>query len=153
VSRIVALDDVGTRLSRPRPGGDRQLPQEHHHGWKFIAFGPDGWLYVPVGAPCNVCDRDEGRYANIQRIRPDGSGAEVVARGARTVGFDWHPQDGRLWFTDNGRDMLGDDVPSDELNRLSAPVSTSAFPYCHQGDLPDPEFGKARPCTDSRRRC
>ncbi|MBN8281606.1 PQQ-dependent sugar dehydrogenase [Zoogloea sp.] len=151
VSRILALDGVAARLARPPVPRvvTGRFPGEQHHGWKFIAFGPDGWLYVPVGAPCNVCEKDEGTYANIQRIRPDGSGAEVVARGVRnTVGFDWHPQDGRLWFTDNGRDMLGDDVPSDELNRLSRPGEYFGFPYCHQGDLPDPEFGKARPCTD-----
>ncbi len=150
VSRIVALDDVGTRLSRPpapRVVTD-SFPQERHHGWKFIAFGPDGWLYVPVGAPCNVCDRDAEGFSTIQRIRPDGSGAEIVARGVRnTVGFDWHPQDGALWFTDNGRDMLGDELPSDELNRLGRPGEHFGFPFCHQGDVPDPEFGKARACS------
>jgi hypothetical protein len=124
------------------------FPAETHHGWKFIAFGPDGWLYVPVGAPCNICEPDEKRYANIQRIRPDGSGAEVVARGVRnTVGFDWNPADGSLWFTDNGRDMLGDDLPSDELNRVSKSGEHFGYPYCHQGDLPDPEFGKGRSCA------
>ena len=150
VSRIVALDDVGTRLSQPpapRVVTD-SFPQERHHGWKFIAFGPDGWLYVPVGAPCNVCDRDAEGFSTIQRIRPDGSGAEIVARGVRnTVGFDWHPQDGALWFTDNGRDMLGDELPSDELNRLGRPGEHFGFPFCHQGDVPDPEFGKARACS------
>lgn len=150
VSRIVALDGVGTRLAKPpapRVVTDR-FPQERHHGWKFIAFGPDGWLYVPVGAPCNVCDRDAEGFSTIQRIRPDGSGAEIVARGVRnTVGFDWHPQDGALWFTDNGRDMLGDELPSDELNRLGRPGEHFGFPFCHQGDVPDPEFGKARACS------
>lgn len=151
VSRILALDGIAARLTdppKPRVVTER-LPSERHHGWKFIAFGPDGWLYVPVGAPCNICDRDSEGFATIQRIRPDGSGAEVVARGVRnTVGFDWHPVDGSLWFTENGRDMLGDDVPADELNRVSRKGEHFGYPYCHQGDVPDPEFGKGRSCAD-----
>jgi hypothetical protein len=150
VSRILALDGIAGRLDRPPVPRvvTAGFPAETHHGWKFIAFGPDGWLYVPVGAPCNICEPDEKRYANIQRIRPDGSGAEVVARGVRnTVGFDWNPADGSLWFTDNGRDMLGDDLPSDELNRVSKSGEHFGYPYCHQGDLPDPEFGKGRSCA------
>lgn len=150
VSRILALDGIAGRLDKPPVPRvvTAGFPAETHHGWKFIAFGPDGWLYVPVGAPCNVCDSPDARYASIQRMRPDGSGAEVVARGVRnTVGFDWNPADGSLWFTDNGRDMLGDDVPSDELNRVSKPGEHFGYPYCHQGDLPDPEFGKGRECA------
>lgn len=149
LSRIVALDEVARRLTdppAPRVVTER-FPTERHHGWKFIAFGPDGWLYVPVGAPCNICEPDPERYANIQRMRPDGSAVEVVARGVRnTVGFDWHPADGRLWFTDNGRDMLGDDLPSDELNRVARPGDHFGYPYCHQGDLPDPDFGHKQRC-------
>ena len=153
VSRIVRIDKVDgdlDRLAKPAIVTDR-FPSETHHGMKFIAFGPDGNLYVPVGAPCNVCERDEDRYYNIQKIAVDGSGQTVVAKGIRnTVGFDWNPADGSLWFTDNGRDRLGDDIPSDELNR--APSTGTAtphygFPYCHQGDLPDPEFGGTRPCS------
>ena len=94
------------------------LPRDGHHGWKFISFGPDGLLYVPIGPPCNICDRGDP-YASITRMKPDGSGFEIVARGVRnTVGFDWHPGTRELWFTDNGRDELGDDVPPDELNRM-----------------------------------
>lgn len=149
LSRIVALDEVARRLAdppAPRVVTER-FPTERHHGWKFIAFGPDGWLYVPVGAPCNICEPDPERYANIQRMRPDGSAVEVVARGVRnTVGFDWHPEDGRLWFTDNGRDMLGDDLPSDELNRVARPGDHFGYPYCHQGDLPDADFGRKQRC-------
>lgn len=149
VSRILALDGVARRLAdppAPRVVTER-FPTERHHGWKFIAFGPDGWLYVPVGAPCNICEPDPERYANIQRMRQDGSAVEVVARGVRnTVGFDWHPVDGRLWFTDNGRDMLGDDLPSDELNRVARPGDHFGYPYCHQGDLPDPDFGRKQRC-------
>ncbi|MDD3355200.1 PQQ-dependent sugar dehydrogenase [Zoogloea sp.] len=149
MSRILALDGVGQRLEdppSPRVVTDR-LPAERHHGWKFIAFGPDGRLYVPVGAPCNVCERDPDLYASIQRMNPDGSAMEVVARGVRnTVGFDWHPEDRRLWFTDNGRDMLGDDLPADELNRVDKPGQHFGFPYCHQGSLPDPELGPGQGC-------
>ncbi len=153
VSRIVRIDGVDGDLdhvSAPAVVTDR-FPTETHHGWKFIAFGPDGDLYVPVGAPCNVCERDENRYADLQKIRVDGSGDTLVARGIRnTVGFDWSPDDGSLWFTDNGRDMMGDDVPSDELDHVPAGTNAAphfGFPYCHQGDLPDPEFGRGKPCS------
>ena len=120
VSRILRFDDIERRLADPPPPvvvSDR-FPTDGHHGRKFIAFGPDGKLYVPVGAPCNICEPDPDRYANIMRMNPDGSGLEVFARGVRnTVGFDWHPRTRELWFTDNGRDWLGDDSPPDELNR------------------------------------
>src|SRR5690606_3392786 len=123
------------------------LPTERHHGWKFIAFGPDGRLYVPIGAPCNVCD-EEG-YALILRMNPDGSAREVFARGVRnTVGFDWDPETGELWFTDNGRDMLGDDLPDDELNHAPETGLHFGFPYCHAGSILDPQFGKGRRCED-----
>ena len=125
-----------------------KLPGERHHGWKFIAFGPDGALYVPVGAPCNVCEPSE-RHAVIQRMKPDGSGLETVARGVRnSVGFDWSPVDRTLWFTENGRDMLGDDLPADELNRVTRTGEHFGFPYCHQGDTADPEYGAQRPCSE-----
>jgi glucose/arabinose dehydrogenase len=149
VSRILRFDNIEKRLdSRPRPVvvTDR-YPGDRAHGWKFIRFGPDGWLYVPVGAPCNICDPDE-RHALISRIRPDGSSYQVFARGVRnSVGFDWHPGTHELWFTDNGRDLLGDNVPADELNHASRPGMHFGFPYCHQGDTPDPRFGKDRPCS------
>ncbi|HVL09703.1 MAG TPA: sorbosone dehydrogenase family protein [Burkholderiaceae bacterium] len=149
VSRIVRLDDIERRLDNPPTPvvvTDR-FPTETHHGWKFIAFGPDGYLYVPVGAPCNVCERDENRYANIMKMKPDGTDLQVVARGVRnTVGFDWHPVTSELWFTDNGRDMMGDDLPDCELNRLSQPGQHFGFPYCHAG-VPDPQFGKGRACS------
>ncbi len=150
VSRVMRLDRIDTRLDDPPAPvvvSDR-FPTETHHGWKFIAFGPDGKLYVPVGAPCNVCHRDENRYANLMRMNADGSGLEVVARGIRnTVGFDWHPVTHELWFTDNGADMMGDDVPDDELNRITAPGQHFGYPFCHAGDVPDPEFGAGHPCS------
>jgi glucose/arabinose dehydrogenase len=153
VSRILRFDDIERNLaSPPRPAVVySELPTEEHHGWKYLAFGPDGWLYVPVGAPCNICDMREkdDRFASILRMRPDGTGVEVYARGVRnTVGFTWHPQTGSLWFTDNGRDQLGDNVPPDELNLAPKPGMDFGYPYCHAGDLADPEFGGRRPCSD-----
>ena len=153
VSRILRYDAIESRLDDPpRPViVTDALPTEWHHGWKFLAVGPDGWLYVPVGAPCNVCDErdNDPRFASILRMRPDGTSAEAVAIGVRnTVGFDFHPETGRLWFTDNGRDLMGDDVPPDELNQLTMPGQDFGFPFCHGGDIPDPEFGELRPCSD-----
>jgi len=151
VNRILRFDDIEARLERPPAPVvvSERFPTDTHHGWRFIRFGPDGWLYVPVGAPCNICEPDPGRYALISRIRPDGSGYEVVARGVRnTVGFDWHPQTKQLWFTDNGRDWLGDDLPSDELNHAPRAGLHFGYPYCHQGDTPDPEFGRGRTCSE-----
>ncbi|MBL0163232.1 MAG: sorbosone dehydrogenase family protein [Xanthomonadales bacterium] len=149
VSQILVLRDIENKLANP-PKAEvvvSDLPSETHHGWKFIAFGPDGKLYVPIGAPCNICDRDG--YAKILRMNADGSGREDVAFGIRnTVGFDWQPGTTQLWFTDNGRDMLSDDLPSDELNRVSRTGEHFGFPYCHQGDTLDPEFGKGKDCAN-----
>lgn len=151
VSRILRFDNIEASLTAPPPPvvvSDR-FPTETHHGWKFIAFGPDGMLYVPVGAPCNICNPDSSRYANIMRLRPDGSGLEVFARGVRnSVGFDWDPRSKELWFTDNGRDWMGDDKPADELNHAPRPGMHFGYPFCHQGDLPDPEFGELRRCAE-----
>lgn len=151
INRILRFDGVPEYLSGTRKPAvvNDALPRETHHGWKFIAFGPDGWLYVPVGAPCNICAPDPKRHANIMRMKPDGTGLEVFATGVRnSVGFDWNPQDGTLWFTDNGRDGLGDDTPSCELNHAPKGGMNFGFPYCHGGDVADPEFGKKRPCRD-----
>ena len=142
VSRVLRYDDIEARLERPpRPSVVIDtLPNDRHHGWKFIAFGPDDMLYVPVGAPCNVCDRsDDPRYAAILRVRLDGTGLEPFAHGVRnSVGFDWHPETGELWFTDNGRDMLGDNLPADELNHAPRAGLHFGFPYCHEGEVPRP---------------
>ncbi len=150
VSKILRFDAIDARLDQPPAAKvvtDR-LPTESHHGWKFIAFGPDGKLYVPVGAPCNVCEPDE-RHGVIQRMNADGSGLETVASGVRnSVGFDWSPVDQALWFTDNGRDRLGDDLPADELNRVARSGQHFGFPYCHQGNSADPEFGARRACSE-----
>jgi glucose/arabinose dehydrogenase len=151
LDRIVRLPGIDNSLDAPpKPVlvSDR-FPKETAHGWKFIAFGPDDKLYVPVGAPCNVCDRDKDGFSNIMRMNADGSGLEVYARGVRnTVGFDWHPQTGELWFTDNGRDWMGDDTPPCEINRVSAANQHFGYPYCHGGSVLDPEFGKGRSCGD-----
>lgn len=157
INRILRYDKVESNLkTRAKPDAVilDDLPEDEHHGWKFIAFGPDGWLYAPVGAPCNVCDSQNPVYASIQRLKADGSGRETFARGVRnTVGFDWHPTTKEMWFTDNGRDMLGDDVPADELNRAPKAGLHFGFPFCHAGDVADPEFvsdrsGKKRSCAE-----
>lgn len=151
VSRILRLDDIDAHLDDPpKPVVVRDdLPTDTHHGWKFIAFGPDGKLYVPVGAPCNVCSRDDERYSTILRMNPDGSDLEVYAAGIRnTVGFAWHPDSKELWFTDNGRDELGDNIPGDELNHAPKPGMHFGFPFCHQGDTLDPGLGEGRRCDE-----
>lgn len=154
VSKIVRLDAIDTHLDDPPKPAivTDALPAERHHGWKFIAFGPDGKLYVPQGAPCNVClpanDPQREHYAMIGRMDPDGTHYETIARGVRnTVGFAWHPQTHELWFTDNGRDELGDDIPDDKLNRLARVGLDFGFPYCHGGNVADPEFGAGHPCS------
>jgi glucose/arabinose dehydrogenase len=123
-----------------------KLPKEQHHNWKYIAFGPDGKLYVPFGAPCNICVPGD-EYAQIRRYNADGSGMEVIARGVRnTQGFTWHPQTQELWFTDHGRDWMGDDTPEDELNRLPRAGADFGFPHCHANGVPDKDIRKASPC-------
>ncbi len=148
VHRVLRYDRIESHLDNPSPPVVvRGFPPDRNHGWKFIAFGPDGLLYVPVGAPCNIC-QPEPMYAAIHRMRPDGSGFETFARGVRnTVGFDWHPETHELWFTDNGRDMLGDDLPPDELNNAPRAGMDFGYPTCHGRNIPDPEFGRRRPCS------
>jgi glucose/arabinose dehydrogenase len=151
VSRILRFDNIDARLADPPPPVvvSDAFPRERHHGWKFIRFGPDGLLYVPVGAPCNVCEPPGRYFETIMRMRPDGTGLEVFARGVRnSVGFDWHPATRELWFTDNGRDWLGDDQPPDELNHAARPGLHFGFPYCHGRGIADPEFGGKRSCAE-----
>jgi glucose/arabinose dehydrogenase len=150
ISRILRYDDIETRLDRPPEPVviTDGLPSDSHHGWKYLAFGPDGKLYVPVGAPCNVCERP-GPYASILRMNADGSEPERYARGVRnSVGFDFHPVTGALWFTDNGRDRLGDNTPPDELNHAPEPGLHFGFPYCHGGFIADPRYGAKRGCAE-----
>lgn len=149
VSRITRYDDIEANLGKaitPTVVKD-DFPTETHHGWKYIAFGPDGRLYVPVGAPCNICKSEKEIYASITSIKKDGSDLQVYANGVRnTVGFTWHPETKEMWFTDNGRDMLGDDIPPCELNRVTSAGLHFGYPYCHGGTISDPEFGGEQPC-------
>ncbi|MFH5882748.1 PQQ-dependent sugar dehydrogenase [Halalkalibaculum sp. DA3122] len=145
VSRILRYDDIEDHLENPPDPVviTDDYPTEEHHGWKYIDFGPDGKLYVPVGAPCNICESEDEIFATITRINPDGTGREIVARGVRnTVGFTWHPETGNLWFTDNNRDWMGDDLPPCELNRLTEQGQHFGYPYLHGNEVWDPEFGE-----------
>jgi len=152
VNRVWRYDKIEENLAAPPKPVllSEGFPSNRHHGWKFIRFGPEGWLYVPVGAPCNLCEREDPRYASIMRLKPDGSSLEVFASGVRnTVGFDWHPATKELWFTDNGRDMLGEDILPDELNRAPNKGMHFGFPYCHGKGFEDPQFGAKRPCSQT----
>jgi glucose/arabinose dehydrogenase len=149
LDRILRYDEIESRLDQPPEPVvvSDAFPDKTHHGWKYLRFGPDGLLYVPVGAPCNICD--ESGFAQIRRLRADGGGMEVYAEGVRnSVGMAFHPRSGDLWFTDNGRDLLGDDLPGDELNHAPGPGLHFGYPWCHQGDTPDPEFGTGKSCSD-----
>jgi glucose/arabinose dehydrogenase len=142
ISRILCLRDIDNQLATP-PAPEvigHPFPKDFHHGWKFIRFSPDGKLYVPVGAPCNTCEPDS-LHAGIWRMNADGTGREVFARGIRnSVGFDWHPETGELWFTDNGRDEWGDDRPPEELNRAPRPGLHFGFPYRFGKNIADDTF-------------
>jgi glucose/arabinose dehydrogenase len=146
VSRVLRYDNIADRLENPPAPVVvyDQFPSDTHHGWKYIAFGPDGKLYVPVGAPCNICNNEDKKpvYAAIHRINPDGTGLETVARGVRnTVGFTWHPGTKKLWFTDNGRDWMGDDLPPCELNVVNTEGEHFGYPFVHGTGIKDKEFG------------
>ena len=151
VSRILRFDDIENKLSNaPQPVVIYdKYPSDTHHGWKYIAFGPDGKLYIPVGAPCNICESKDSVYASITRINADGTGLEIYAKGVRnSVGFAWHPDTKELWFTDNGRDQMGDEVPHCELNYAPQKGMHFGYPYCHQGNVLDPQFGKGKDCRN-----
>lgn len=149
LSKVSKIDKVEDNLDSPKL--DKiydDLPKDEAHGWKFIGIGPDNKLYVPVGQPGNNVLHDDA-HGQIRRINLDGSGAEVVARGVRnTVGFDWHPETKQLYFTDNGRDWMSEDVPEDELNRVTKVGEHFGAPYCLQGNIVDPEFGWGKSCSD-----
>ena len=151
VNRILRFDNIENNLSKPpKPKVVfNKLPNKTHHGWKFISIGPDDKLYIPIGAPCNVCEEKDSVFATISRIDLDGSNFEIYAKGVRnSVGFTWHPVTKEMWFTDNGRDMLGDDTPFCELNHAPKKGTHFGFPYCHQGDILDPEFGNGKNCIN-----
>jgi len=151
VSRILRFDDIENKLNNPPSPVVvyDKYPEDLHHGWKFIRFGPDGKLYVPVGAPCNICLSKNKIYGTITRMDIDGSNFEIFASGIRnSVGFDWNPLTNVLWFTDNGRDMLGDNIPPDELNRAPVKGLHFGYPFFHGNGIPDPEFGKGKNPAD-----
>ncbi len=150
VSRVSRIDNVEDHLDAPPAPATvyEDLPKDEAHGWKFISIGPDGKLYVPVGQPCNNC-LPPPTHGQIRRVNLDGSGAEVVARGIRnTVGFDWHPLTGELYFTDNGRDWFSEDIPEDELNRVTKMGEHFGAPFCYQGNISDAEFGWGHSCSE-----
>ncbi|MBB72384.1 MAG: L-sorbosone dehydrogenase [Legionellales bacterium] len=145
IDRITRYHDIENHLNKP-PKPEvivKDLPDKRHHGFRFIKFGPDDKLYLGVGAPCNVCLSEDKRLGTIMRVNADGSELEVFAKGVRnTVGFDWEPGTDVLWFTDNGRDWLGDHEPPDELNRAPESGMHFGFPYVYGNNKPDPKFGK-----------
>ena len=154
INQVLRYDDIEANLETPPEPVvvNDEFPTDRAHGWKFIAFGPDGRLYVPVGAPCNVCDHEAETpiYSTITSMNPDGSDLRIYAHGIRnSVGFSWHPDTDELWFTNNGRDRLGDTRPADTLHHAPEPGLHFGFPFCHQGDIQDPEFN-TRPCSEFR---
>jgi len=152
VNRIIRFDNIGAQLANPpKPAVVYdKFPNDKHHGWKYLKFGPDGKLYTAVGVPCNICDPEKEIYGSLLRMNADGSDMEILARGIRNaVGFDWEPRTQHLVFNDNGRDYLGDDVPPDELNEWSRKGEHFGFPYCHGGDIVDPEYGGDKKCAHS----
>ncbi len=154
IHRVLRFDAIEDHLDNPGTPVDLTdkfgLPPEVHHNWKYAAFGPDGKLYIQVGANCNICEINPGERGHIRRYNLDGSGMEIVARGVRnTVGFDWHPVTGELWFNDNGRDWAGNEGPSDELNRVPKDMigANFGFPYCHANGIPDRDIRRPNPCA------
>lgn len=149
VNRIIRFDHITRQLANPPKPATvyDQFPSEQHHGWKYLRFGPDNKLYTSVGAPCNICEPEQAIFSSLVRLNSDGTGFEILARGIRSsVGFDWQPDTNALFFTENGRDNLGDDLPPDELNQWSTHGEHFGFPYCHGGDIPDPELSGTKKC-------
>ncbi len=149
ISKIWKFENIEANLDNPQPKLVYDtLPKDQPHGWKYLAFGPDGKLYFNIGAPCNICLPPD-THANISRINPDGTGFEYVAHGVRnSVGFDFHPVTKQLYFATHGRDWLGDDSPSDRLDVVTKKGQHFGYPFCHAGDTLDPEFGKGKSCND-----
>lgn len=149
VNQVLRFDDIESRLDNPPEPVvvTDALPSESHHGWKYLRFAPDGRLFIPVGAPCNICD--EAGFAEIRTLDLQSGEMTTYARGVRnSVGLAFHPETDELWFTDNGRDMMGDDIPDCELNHAPAPGMHFGYPYCHADDVIDPEFGEGHACED-----
>jgi len=149
VNRILRYDDIENRLDNPPEPVvvTDALPDKSHHGWKYLRFAPDGRLFIPVGAPCNICEEDG--FAEIRTLDLDSSEMTTYAHGVRnSVGLAFHPDTDELWFTDNGRDMMGDDIPDCELNHAPEPGMHFGYPYCHGEDVSDPEFGEGHACSE-----
>jgi glucose/arabinose dehydrogenase len=149
IPRLLKFENIEANLDNPpAPKVVYTYPPEAHHNWRYLAFGPDGKLYFNMGAPCNICI-PPATHANISRVNPDGSGFEYVAYGVRnSVGFDFHPVTKELYFTNHGRDWMGDDVPNDTLHHAPRAGLHFGYPYCHQGDILDPDFGVGRSCSE-----
>ena len=150
LSQLSKIDKIEDNLDNPpKPTVILDgLPKDEAHGWKYIAIGPDNKLYFEIGQPCNNCLPPEG-YATMRRVNLDGTGMETIAQGIRnTVGFDWHPTSKELYFTDNSRDWMSEDLPNDELNRMTKVGQHFGSPFCYQGNLPDQEFGWGRKCEE-----
>lgn len=150
INKILRFDAIESALDHPAPPRiiTTDYPKETYHGWRYIAFGPDNWLYVSVGSPCNICETDLDRFALISRIKPDGTNYEVVAKGVRnSEGFDWHPDTNELWFTDISREWMGDNLPQDELNHAPEKGMHFGFPYCHGLEVADPKLGAKHDCN------
>ena len=151
VNRVLVFRNIEERLSsKPKPEVFYdKYPNKSHHGWKYIAFGPDEKLYIPVGAPCNICESEDEIFNTITRLDLETKEVEILHKGIRnTVGFDWHPENNTLWFTDNGGDMMGDDLPHCELNYAPQKNMHFGYPYCHQGDVLDTKYGEGKDCAD-----
>ena len=152
VNRIIRFDNIDQHLatpSTPKVVFD-QFPSDKHHGWKYLRFGLDGKLYTAVGAPCNICEPKEAIYGSLVRLNPDGSDFEILANGIRnSVGFDWQPNTGYLFFHDNGRDHLGDELPPEELNQWHFRGEHFGYPYCHAGNIPDPDIKRTKACDQT----
>jgi glucose/arabinose dehydrogenase len=154
INKVFRYDNIEDKLDNPGTPVELtaayNLPDTIHHNWKYVAFGPDGKMYVQVGSNCNICEVNPGTHGQIRRYNADGTGMEIVARGVRnTVGFDWHPVTKELWFTDNGRDWAGDAGPQDELNRIAKNMEGAnyGFPYCHANGVADPDVKRPNPCA------
>ena len=154
INKVFRYDNIEDKLDNPGTPVELteayNLPDTVHHNWKYVDFGPDGKMYVQVGANCNICEINPGTHGQIRRYNADGTGMEIVARGVRnTVGFDWHPVTKELWFTDNGRDWAGNAGPEDELNRIPKDKEGASFgfPYCHANGIADQDVKQPNPCA------
>lgn len=152
VNRIIRFDNIDQHLAsptQPKVIFDK-FPNDKHHGWKYLRLGLDDKLYTAVGVPCNICEPKDAIYGSLARLNTDGSGFEILAKGIRnSVGFDWQPNTGHLFFHDNGRDYLGEELPPEELNQWSFRGEHFGYPYCHAGSIADPDIQRPKPCDQT----